>query len=48
MGRGLAYILPDWGFTRKGVRYTINPGPWTAKEQLFSTIIFMGSKSGLK
>lgn len=34
MGRGLSYILPDWGFTRKGVRYTINPGPWTSKEQL--------------
>jgi hypothetical protein len=45
MGRGLAYILPDWGFSRNGVRYTINPGPWTAKEQLFSTIIFMGNST---
>lgn len=45
MGRALAFILPDWGFTIRGKRYTINPGPWTAKEQLFATIIFSGAAS---
>jgi hypothetical protein len=45
MGRAMAYILPDWGFTFRGTRYTINPGPWTAKEQLFSTIIFSGAST---
>ncbi|KAH7309857.1 oligopeptide transporter 2 [Stachybotrys elegans] len=45
MGRGMAYILPDWGFTYRGTRYTLNPGPWTTKEQLFATIIFSGASS---
>lgn len=45
MGRALAIILPDWGFSIRGTRYTINPGPWTAKEQLFATIIFSGAAS---
>jgi hypothetical protein len=43
MGRALAYILPDWGFRFRGKRYTLNPGPWSSKEQLFSTIIFSGA-----
>lgn len=45
MGRALAYILPDWGFTIRGTRYTLNPGPWSSKEQLFATIIFSGAAS---
>ncbi|KXJ93663.1 oligopeptide transporter 2 [Microdochium bolleyi] len=45
MGQGMAYILPDWGFTFLGQRYTLNPGPWTSKEQLFATIIFQGASS---
>ncbi|KAK7908880.1 hypothetical protein PG985_016183 [Apiospora marii] len=45
MGRGLAYILPDWGMTIRGTRYTLNPGPWTSKEQLFATIIFSGAST---
>lgn len=45
MGRGMAYILPDWGFRFKGTRYTLNPGPWTTKEQLFATIIFSGAST---
>jgi len=45
MGQGMAYILPDWGFTLFGQRYTLNPGPWTSKEQLFATIIFQGASS---
>ncbi|KAH9894500.1 oligopeptide transporter 2 [Xylariomycetidae sp. FL2044] len=45
MGRGLAWMLPDWGFSWKGVRYTLNPGPWTSKEQLFATIIFTGAST---
>lgn len=45
MGRGMAWLLPDWGVTYGGVRYTLNPGPWTAKEQLFATIIFKGAST---
>lgn len=37
---GLALqLLPDWGFTIRGKRYSLNPGPWTYKEQMLSTII---------
>jgi hypothetical protein len=43
MGRFMAFVLPDWGFRFRGTRYTLNPGPWTAKEQLFSTIFFSGA-----
>ncbi|KAI0475209.1 oligopeptide transporter 2 [Xylariaceae sp. FL0804] len=43
MGRFMAMALPDWGFTLRGTRYTLNPGPWTQKEQLFATIIFSGA-----
>jgi OPT family small oligopeptide transporter len=45
MGRTMAYILPDWGLRFRGTRYTLNPGPWTSKEQLFATIIFNGASS---
>ncbi|KAL8419048.1 hypothetical protein RB594_002305 [Gaeumannomyces avenae] len=45
MGRAMAYILPDWGFKWRGTRYTLNPGPWTSKEQLFATIIFSGAST---
>ncbi|ORX40798.1 OPT oligopeptide transporter protein-domain-containing protein [Kockovaella imperatae] len=46
MGRGLATILPKWGFSIRGHRYEINSHhPWSAKEQLFTTIIFSGSTS---
>lgn len=45
MGRFMALVLPDWGFTHKGKRYTLNPGPWTAKEQLFATITFSGAST---
>ncbi|ODQ82659.1 hypothetical protein BABINDRAFT_5594, partial [Babjeviella inositovora NRRL Y-12698] len=38
LGTLIAYLLPDWGFTIKGQRYTINPGPYTYKEQMFATI----------
>lgn len=46
MGRALAYILPDWGFVLWGTRYTLNPGPWSAKEQLFATIISQADNIG--
>lgn len=39
-GKSLQYILPDWGFTLRGQRYSLNPGPFTYKEQMFATIIF--------
>lgn len=36
----LEKTLPDWGFTLKGVRHSLNPGKWTFKEQMFATICF--------
>ncbi|KAF3810508.1 Oligopeptide transporter 2 [Colletotrichum gloeosporioides] len=36
----LEFILPDWGFTAFGVRHSLNPGPWTFKEQMFATITY--------
>lgn len=41
----MALVLPNWGFTIRGTRYTLNPGPWTSKEQLFATIIFSGAST---
>lgn len=38
-GMLLAFILPDWGFNFRGKRLSLNPGPWTYKEQMLSTII---------
>ena len=35
-----AKILPDWGFTFRGSRHSLNPGPWSFKEQVFSVIFF--------
>ncbi|KAK9447308.1 OPT oligopeptide transporter protein-domain-containing protein [Limtongia smithiae] len=32
-------LLPDWGFSFRGVRYSINPGPWTIKEQMLAVIM---------
>ena len=29
----LEYVLPDWGITVFGTRHSLNPGPWTFKEQ---------------
>ncbi|GAM91309.1 hypothetical protein ANO11243_093580 [Dothideomycetidae sp. 11243] len=36
----LEAILPDLAITVKGVRHSLNPGPWTFKEQMFATITF--------
>ncbi|KAK0649579.1 OPT oligopeptide transporter protein-domain-containing protein [Cercophora newfieldiana] len=36
----LELVLPDWGVTVLGVRHSLNPGPWTFKEQMFATITF--------
>lgn len=44
-GRATEY-LPDWGFTFRGKRHSINPGPWTYKEQMFATIIVSASIGG--
>lgn len=32
--------MPDWGFAAFGTRHSLNPGPWTFKEQMFATITF--------
>lgn len=39
-GQFLSRVLPDWGFNVFGRRISLNPGPWTSKEQIFATIIF--------
>ncbi|PNY21070.1 Oligopeptide transporter 2 [Tolypocladium capitatum] len=38
--KALEKTLPDWGLTVMGVRHSLNPGPWTFKEQMFATITF--------
>lgn len=45
-GLALAAILPDWGFKFRGKRQSLNPSPWTYKEQMFSTIIFSVANGG--
>lgn len=45
-GMVLQYMLPDWGFTWRGSRVSLNPGPWTYKEQMLATIMInVGSTS---
>ncbi|KAJ3499348.1 hypothetical protein NLG97_g394 [Lecanicillium saksenae] len=39
-GLAWAFAVPDWGFTIRGTRVSLNPGPWTYKEQMLATIIF--------
>ncbi|KAK6859679.1 OPT family small oligopeptide transporter [Apiospora arundinis] len=36
----LARVLPDWGVTIAGTRHSLNPGPWSFKEQVFCSVIF--------
>jgi OPT family small oligopeptide transporter len=36
-------LLPDWGFTFRGKRHSLNPGPWSYKEQMLSTILIYNS-----
>ncbi|RDW24556.1 OPT oligopeptide transporter protein-domain-containing protein [Yarrowia lipolytica] len=38
-GRLLQYCLPDWGFSIRGHRFTLNPGEWSQKEQLLATVM---------
>jgi len=38
-GSLLAWLLPDWGVKIFGKRVSLNPGPWTYKEQMLSTLI---------
>ena len=46
-GQALAKILPNWGFTIWGRRISLNPGPWTFKEQIFASIMFtVGNGAG--
>ena len=39
-GQFPAKVLPYWGFTIFGRRVSLNPGPWSFKEQVFATIVF--------
>ncbi|KAL2212753.1 oligopeptide transporter 2 [Sarocladium strictum] len=41
----MARVLPDWGFSIRGTRVSMNPGPWNYKEQVLTTIIFSMSSS---
>ncbi|KAJ2983912.1 hypothetical protein NQ176_g342 [Zarea fungicola] len=43
IGVSLAKALPDWGFTAFGVRHSLNPGPFTKKEHMLTTIIAMAA-----
>lgn len=44
-GQFLAKVLPDWGFSFRGTRVSLNPGPWSYKEQMFATVIFTVANS---
>ena len=47
VGMFLAKTLPDWGFNVFGRRWSLNPGPWSFKEQIFATIIIgIGNGAG--
>jgi hypothetical protein len=39
-GKFLTFVLPDWGPTIFDTRHSLNPGPWTFKEQMFATITY--------
>lgn len=39
LGTLLARVLPDWGLTVCGIRHSLNPGPFTAKEHMLVTIM---------
>lgn len=42
----LTEFLPDWGFNFRGKRHSINPGPWSYKEQMLATVIVSVSIGG--
>ncbi|KAK9319421.1 OPT oligopeptide transporter protein-domain-containing protein [Lipomyces orientalis] len=44
-GKILEKLLPDWGFVIRGTRYSLNPGPWSFKEQMLATCMMHGSIS---
>ncbi|EJT75799.1 oligopeptide transporter 6 [Gaeumannomyces tritici R3-111a-1] len=43
MGDAMHRWLPDWGLTLRGQRYSINPGPWNAKEHALVVVAYWGS-----
>lgn len=45
MGDAMAKYLPNWGFTVRGKRYSLNPGPWNAKEHGLIVVAYWGSVS---
>ncbi|KAK9464709.1 OPT oligopeptide transporter protein-domain-containing protein [Lipomyces arxii] len=38
-GEFCAKFLPNWGFRLFGHRYSLNPGPWSHKEQMLATLM---------
>ncbi|KAK7203707.1 OPT oligopeptide transporter protein-domain-containing protein [Myxozyma melibiosi] len=38
-GKFWAKVVPDWGVTFRGKRISLNPGPWTNKEQMLATLM---------
>jgi len=45
LGKFLAHVLPDVGFTLFGVRHSLNPGPFNKKEHMLITIMSNVAKS---
>ncbi|KAG5360977.1 Oligopeptide transporter 2 [Yarrowia sp. B02] len=41
----LSKVLPDWGVTIRGTRISLNPGPWTQKEQMCATFFLSSADS---
>ncbi|CAH6723725.1 oligopeptide transporter 2 [[Candida] jaroonii] len=39
-GTFLAAVLPKWKFTVWGTTFDLNPGPWTSKEQMLTTLFY--------
>ncbi len=45
LGKFLAHVLPDVGFTLFGVRHSLNPGPFNKKEHMLITMMSNVAKS---
>ncbi|KAK7203579.1 OPT oligopeptide transporter protein-domain-containing protein [Myxozyma melibiosi] len=45
-GKFMALVMPDWGFTLWGTRHSLNPGPWTFKEQMLATLMVNVANGG--
>lgn len=46
-GKLWALVIPDWSVGYGKYKLKLNPGPWTNKEQLFATILYNVTSSGV-